>query len=106
MLNSYSTCTRAWLQTQCARSSALVLSGTAYRAQSLCNPVAQRRPTESKSARCCCAKGGKDYKKEGPRFMQRPVAKWRTRGAVGKISDRYRCLEAVERLRQSCATII
>jgi hypothetical protein len=34
-------------------------------------------------------KGARTTKKEGPRFMQRPVAKWRTRGAVGKISDRY-----------------
>src|SRR5208282_3565907 len=37
-------------------SSALVLSGTGYRAPSLCNPVARRRPTESKSVKCCCTK--------------------------------------------------
>jgi hypothetical protein len=45
--------------------SALVLSGTEYGAPSLCNQVAQRRPTESKSARCCGTKGSRPYKKEG-----------------------------------------
>jgi hypothetical protein len=34
-------------------SSAFVLSGTGYRAPGLCTPGAQRRPTESKSAKCC-----------------------------------------------------
>src|ERR1035441_8656709 len=57
-------------------SSALVLSGTGYRAPGLCTPRAQRRPAESKSARCCCTKvPGPTSKKEGPKFMQRLVAR-------------------------------
>jgi hypothetical protein len=40
--------------------------------------------------------GVEAYKKEGPKFMQRLVAKWRTRGAVAK---EYRPLPGI--LRQS-----
>jgi hypothetical protein len=32
--------------------------------------------------------GVEAHKKEGPKFMQRLVAKWRTRGAVAKNTDR------------------
>ena len=41
MLDLYSIFTRAWLQPMRPLLSTLVLSGTAYRAPSLCNPVAQ-----------------------------------------------------------------
>src|ERR1035441_9532681 len=45
MLDLYSTFARAWPQTMRPLSSALVLSGTGYRAPSLCTLGAQRRPT-------------------------------------------------------------
>lgn len=38
----------------------------------------RERPTESESARCCCTKGVEAYNKEGPKFMQRLVAKQKT----------------------------
>jgi hypothetical protein len=34
---------------------------------------------QSKSARCCCTKGVEAYKKEGPKFVQRLVAKQKVR---------------------------
>jgi|ERR1017187_110222 hypothetical protein len=51
MLDLYSTFIRTWLQPMRPLSSALVLSGTGYRAPSLCNPVAQRRSWRGATAR-------------------------------------------------------
>ena len=61
-------------------SSALVLSGTGYRAPSLCNLVAQRRPTAIQVGEMLLHEGVEAYKKEGPKFMQRLVAKQKARG--------------------------
>jgi hypothetical protein len=46
-------------------SSALVLSGSGHRSPSLCNQVAQRRPTESKSVKCWCTKGSRPTRRKG-----------------------------------------
>ncbi len=56
-LHWYSVFARAWLPPMRPLWSALVLSGTGYRAPSLHNRVTQRRPTESKTVNCCCTKG-------------------------------------------------
>jgi antitoxin VapB len=44
------------LCTRGAQTSDCLCGLSAGRAPSLCNPVAQRRPTESKSVKCCCTK--------------------------------------------------
>ena len=65
-------------------SSALVLSGTGHRAPSLCNRVAQRPGCTVTTNRIQVGEmlvheGVEAYKKEGPKFMQRLLAKQKAR---------------------------
>jgi hypothetical protein len=89
MFDLYSTFARVWLQPMRPLSSALVLGGTGDRATSLCNPVAQATTNRIQVGEMLLYEGVEAYKKEEPKFMRRLVAKWRTRGAVAKNTDRY-----------------
>jgi hypothetical protein len=60
-------------------SSTLVLSGTAYRVPNLRNPVAQRTTNRIQVGEMLLHEGVEAYKKEGPKFMQRLVAKQKAR---------------------------